>query len=184
VSVQESTLPTTRTWAVDPMHSTVGFSVTHHAVGTFRGRFTEFEAEFDAAAGKLKGSATTASVDTFEMLNEHLLGEDFLDAANHPKIVFESSSIEMRSGELVVKGDLTFRGVTKPVTTKGSVIGPSKVEGWEGSPDTEHIGIDLETTIDRRDFGMEYNNELLSGQQNLGWDVTLEFSLELVTEAE
>lgn len=170
--------PRAGTWAVDGAHSTVGFGVKHHAVGTFRGTFKEFEAEFDAAAGTLKGSAVTASVDVFEMLQQHLLAEDFLDAAKHPKITFESTSLTAEDGVLTVEGNLTLKGVTKAVTARGSYLGPSKVAGWEGSPDTEHIGFDLTIDIDRRDYGISFNNELLDGQLNLGWDVTLEFSLE------
>ena len=173
-----STLPTTRVWTVDARHSTVGFRVKHHAVGTFRAWFSEFEGQYDAEAGKLTGSAQTASVVTFDMLKEQLLSDDFFAAHTYPTISFESASLRIDGDLLTVEGEPTLRGVTKPVTAIGTIAGPSKVAGF-GGPDKEHIGMDLEMTIDRRDFGVDYNNELLDGRLNLGWDVTLELSLEL-----
>ena len=171
-------LPTTGTWAVDPIHSTVGFRIKHHAVGTFQGFFAQFEAEFDAAAGTLNGSAVAASVEVFEMLQKHLLSPDFFDAEANPKITFESTSLTAEGGVLTVEGNLTLRGVTKAVTARGSYLGPSKVAGAGGHPDSKRLGFDLAFDIDRRDYGIMFNNELLDGQLNLGWDVTLEFSLE------
>ncbi|HWI21192.1 MAG TPA: YceI family protein [Baekduia sp.] len=167
-----------RQWLLDPIHSTVGFRVRHHAVGTFRGYFDRFEAVYDAEAGTLRGSAKTASLDVFDGLKEHLLGPDFLAADTYPEVSFESTSVAIDGDQVTVSGDLTLKGVTKAVTASGTFSGPSRVPGMGGGPDSEHIGLDLEITIDRREFGIEFNNELLDGQENLGWDVTLDFSLE------
>jgi polyisoprenoid-binding protein YceI len=179
-----STLPTAGIWELDPYHSTVGYRVKHHAVGTYRDRFTDMEAEFDAAAGKLKGSVQVASMSTFDMLKEHLLSDDYFAGAKHPAITFESTSIKAKGAALTVNGDITLRGVTKSVVAKGTFTGPSKVAGWDGAADRQHIGIDLEITIDRRDFGIEENNELADGQLNLGWDVEIDFSLEFSSPIE
>ncbi|HWI23113.1 MAG TPA: YceI family protein [Baekduia sp.] len=178
------TLPTTGIWELDPYHSTVAYRVTHHAVGSYRDRFTEPEATFDAAAGKLKGSVKVDNMATFDMLKEHLASDDYLAAAKHPTVTFESSSIEADGNKLTVTGDMTLRGVTKQVTATGTFAGPSRVAGWEGAPDTQHIGFDLKTTIDRRDFGVTENNELADGQLNLGWDVEIDFSLEFSSPIE
>ena len=177
-------LPATGTWTVDPMHSTVGFRVKHHAVGTFKGRFSEIEGSYDASTGTLTGSARADSVQVpIEMLRNHLVSDAFLDAENHPAITFVSTSVTAQDGALSVEGDLTLRGVTRRVRTTGAISGPSRVAHYDGSVH-DHIGIDLELTIDRRDYGVSFNNELVDGRLNLGWDVVLEFALELSTPVE
>ncbi|HWI21193.1 MAG TPA: YceI family protein [Baekduia sp.] len=176
-------LPETGVWTVDPYHSTVGFHLKHQAAGTFRGRFSQFEATYDASSGVLSGSVDAKSIKTFDMLDLELRSESFLDVARHPKIAFASTSVTNEGGALTIEGDLTMRDVTKACTLTGTLRGPSKVAGWDG-PDSEHIGIDVAVTIDRRDFGIEFNSELFDGQMNLGWDVTLEFSLEFSTTIE
>jgi polyisoprenoid-binding protein YceI len=168
-----------RVWGLDPSHSSVEFAIKHHAVGTFRSRFDEFEATYDADAGTLNGSAQISSLATFDMLKEHLMSDEFLAGATHPQVTFTSTSVTVDGNDVTVVGDFTLRGQTKSETAKGTITGPSQVAGWEGSPNTEHIGLDLQIVIDRRDYGMDFNNELLDGQLNLGWDVALELSLEL-----
>ena len=177
-------LPTTGTWAVDPIHSTIAFKVKHHAVATFRGRFADVRGAYDASAGALTGSARAESVQVaMPMLRDHLLTDGFFDAERHPEITFASTSVAAQDGALSVEGDLTIRGVTKRVQATGTITGPSRVNRHDGTVN-DHIGMDLETTIDRRDFGVSFNNELADGRLNLGWDVVLEFSLELSTPVE
>ena len=177
-------LPATGVWTVDPMHSTVAFRVKHHAVGTFRGRFAEVEGSYDAAAGTLSGTARVESVQVpIPMLREHLLKEDFFDAERNPEITFVSTSVVAEEGALSVEGDLTLRGVTKRVEATGTIAGPSRVGHPDGTVH-DHIGMDLDLTIDRRDFGVNFNNELVDGRLNLGWDVGLEFALELSSPVE
>jgi polyisoprenoid-binding protein YceI len=181
---QTGQLPATGTWTVDPVHSTVGFRVKHHAVGTFRGRFAEVAGSYDASAGTLTGSARAASVQVpIDMLRDHLLKEDFFDAEQHPEITFVSTSVTADGGALAVEGDLTLRGVTQRVQATGTISGPSRVAHYDGTVH-DHIGMDLELTIDRRDFGVSFNNPLVDGQLNLGWDVGLEFALELSSPVE
>jgi polyisoprenoid-binding protein YceI len=177
-AVEAGRLPTTRTWTVDPLHSSVRFSVTHHAVATYRAGFGEFAGTYDAATRTFAGTVQAASVQTFEMLRGDLVGERFFDAAKHPEISFASTSVRDDGGALTVEGDLTLKGVTKSVRAAGRAVGPSTVAHYDGTVH-DHVGIDLELTIDRRDFGVDFNNELLAGGLNLGWDVRIELALEL-----
>src|SRR5690242_21962346 len=111
----ESTIPT-GIWRSDPVHSTAEFSV-RHAVGTFRGSFREFEAVLDGSGEpKLTGRVPVESVQVKEEnLEAHLLSPEFFDKDQTPEIAFESSSITRHGDELIVAGELTVRGVGKPV---------------------------------------------------------------------
>ncbi|HWI23114.1 MAG TPA: YceI family protein [Baekduia sp.] len=171
-------------WRVDPLHSTVEFQVKHNAVGSFRSYFSEFDATYNSDTGTLTGSVTTTSLETSSAeLKEYLLGTDQLDAQQYPEVTFKSDSVTVGEGGIVtIVGDLTLKGVTKAITATGTIVGPSIVEGF--GADNEHIGLNVSTTIDRRDFGMDSNSELLDGQLNLGWDVTLEFLLEFYRVAQ
>jgi polyisoprenoid-binding protein YceI len=177
-ALQTGKLPTTRTWTVDPRHSSIRFSVKHHAVATYGAGFGEFEGQYDAAARTFSGAVQAGSVQTFEMLRNELVGPQFFDAEQYPEISFVSTSVEEDGGTLAVEGDLTIKGVTKRVRGTGAVIGPSTVAHYDGTVH-DHIGVDLELTIDRRDFGIDFNNELVAGGLNLSWDVKIALSLEL-----
>jgi polyisoprenoid-binding protein YceI len=174
----ESTIPT-GTWQSDPVHSTVGFAVKH-VVGTFRGSFNDFAAALSDASGspQLSGRATVESVDVKEEnLYQHLLSPEFFDAGQHPEITFESKSIERDGDQLVVDGELTVKGVTTEVVARGEIAGPAP-----GPGETERIGIDLETIVDRHDYGIDWQMDLPGGGKTLGDDVTLTVRVELVKE--
>jgi polyisoprenoid-binding protein YceI len=177
-AVEAGRLPTTRTWTVDPLHSSIRFAVKHHAVATYRAGFGEFAGTFDAATRTFAGTVQAASVQTFEMLRNDLVGERFFDAEKHPEMSFVSTSVQEQDGTLTVEGDLTLKGVTRGVRATGTIVGLSTVAHYDGTVH-DHLGIDLDLTIDRRDFGIDFNNELLAGGLNLGWDVRIELALEL-----
>jgi polyisoprenoid-binding protein YceI len=179
-SPETGRLPATGVWTIDPLHSTAGFRIRHHAVASFRTRFADLEGTYDAATRTLRGSVGVESVQVIDMLRDHLQSDAFFDAANNPRIEFVSTSIAVDGGELSVDGELTMRGVRRPVHATGTITGPSRVQHYDGTAH-DHIGIDLATTIDRRDFGVSFNNELLDGRLNLGWNVDLELELELTT---
>jgi len=175
----ESTIPT-GTWQSDPVHSHAGFSVKH-AVGTFRGNFNEFAATVSSDSGDvhLSGRAPVASVQVKEeTLYGHLLSPEFFDAEQHPEIVFESKGIEREDDQLVIDGELTIKGITNPVVARGEINGPAP-----GPADSERIGIDLETKLDRHDYGLDWQMELPNGGKTLGDEVTLTVHLELVKDA-
>jgi polyisoprenoid-binding protein YceI len=175
----ESTIPT-GTWQSDPVHSSVGFAV-RHAVGTFRGSFGEFDATLSDASGEpqLTGRVPVRTVQVKEEnLETHLLSPEFFDADQAPEITFESSRIAVENDALVVDGELNVRGAGREVVARGEINGP--IPGPDGN---ERLGIDLETTVDRHEFGLDWNMELPDGSKMLGDEVTLTVHLELVREA-
>jgi polyisoprenoid-binding protein YceI len=175
----ESTIPT-GTWQSDPVHSSVGFAV-RHAVGTFRGSFGEFEATLSDASGesKLTGRVPVESVQVKEEnLEAHLLSPEFFDRDQTPEIRFESSKVALDDGHLVVEGELTVKGTARSVVARGELNGP--IPGPDGN---DRLGIDLETTVDRHDYGLDWNMDLPDGTKMLGDEVTLTVHLELIREA-
>ena len=160
-------------WTVDPVHSVAGFSVRHMMVGTFRGEFGEIDATLDD--GKLVGRVKVASLALKdERLTGHVLAPDFFDAERYPEIVYESSSLAVEDGVLKSEGTLTVKGKATPVIATGRLAGPAVTLG-----DIEKIGIDLETTVDREQLGLQWNAPLPKGGVVLGNDVTITVSLEL-----
>jgi polyisoprenoid-binding protein YceI len=175
----ESTIPT-GVWKSDPVHSSVGFAV-RHVVGTFRGSFGRFEAELSDASGepRLSGRVPVESVQVDEEnLYGHLLSPEFFDKDLNPEIVSESKGIARDGDQVVVDGELTVKGVTKPVVARGEIAGPAV-----GPADSERIGIELETKVDRHDFGLDWQMDLPDGGKTLGDEVTLTVHLELVEES-
>jgi polyisoprenoid-binding protein YceI len=175
----ESTIPT-GTWQSDPVHSSVGFAV-RHAVGTFRGSFGEFEATLSDGSGEpqLIGHVPVDSVQVKdENLETHLLSPEFFDKDQAPEIRFESNKLALDGDELVVEGQLTVKGSAKAVVARGKVSGP--IPGVDGN---DRLGIDLETTVDRHDYGLDWNMDMPDGSKILGDEVTLTVHLELAREA-
>ena len=167
----------TGTWVEDTIHSHVGFEIGY-ATGTFRGSFSPFVArltvESDGGAS-LVGEARADSVHVLdENLNAHLLSPEFFDAERAPLLRFASTDVERTGDRLRVSGDLTLKGVTAPVELRGT-IAPSFPH-----PAGERLPIKLEGTVDRRDFGIDWNMELPNGEQALANDVVLTADLFLV----
>jgi polyisoprenoid-binding protein YceI len=174
----ESTIPA-GTWQSDPVHSTVGFAV-RHAVGTFRGGFGRFDASLSDASGepRLSGRVPVESVEVKdENLETHLLSPEFFDKDQTPEITFESSRVATDGDQLVVDGELTVKGVTKPVTARGGITGP--IPGADGN---DRLGIELETTVDRHDYALDWNMDMPDGSKILGDEVTLTVHLELIKD--
>jgi polyisoprenoid-binding protein YceI len=166
----------TGTWSVDPVHSTIGFSVDYMA-GTFAGTFSEFDVS--VAAGVLKGTAKVASVQVKDPnLEGHLQTPDFFDAERYPELAFVSKSIERNGNELAIKGDITIKGHTEPVELTATVTEPI-ADPYGGT----RYGMKLQTTIDRRVFGVSWNNPLPSGAPALSNDVVLSADLQLTKQA-
>jgi polyisoprenoid-binding protein YceI len=174
------TLPAAGIWHIDSAHSTVNFSVRHHAVATFRSSFTNITGAYDGEAWRLAGRVQVADITLtgLDRLKGHILTPDFFDADKHPTFSFESTNIIPDGDGLTIEGDLTLRGIARPVVASGSVRGPLTVRHGDGHV-TNRLGIDLRTTIDRREFDITFNNEVAEGILNLGWDVQIEAALEL-----
>jgi polyisoprenoid-binding protein YceI len=175
----ESTIPT-GTWQSDPVHSSVGF-VVKHVVGTYRGTFNEFAATLSDASGspQLSGRAKVESVHVSdENLYGHLLSPEFFDAERHPEIVFDSKQISRDGDKLTVEGELTIKGVKNEVVARGEISGPAP-----GPDGNERLGIDLETIVNRHDYGIDWQMDLPGGGKTLGDDVTLTVHVEVVKES-
>jgi len=174
--LEQATEVPTGTWRADTIHSSVGFAVKH-TVGSFKGGFDEFDAKLEN--GVLSGTAKVASVDVKdEQLNAHLQSPDFFDAERHPEIRIVSGPLHVENGRVVVGAELELRGVKRPVQLTGTITGPA-ADPWGG----ERLGIDLETEIDRTDFGVNWYAELPNGGPVAGNEVQLTAQLELVKEA-
>jgi polyisoprenoid-binding protein YceI len=113
-----------------------------------------------------------------ETLEAHLLSPEFFDKDQTPEITFESSRVARDGDELVVDGDLVVKGITKPVTARGKLTGP--IPGADGS---DRLGIELETTVDRHEYGLDWNMDMPDGSKILGDEVTLSVHLELIKSA-
>jgi len=161
------------TYQVDPVHSSLGFAVKHNGISTFRGQFEQVDAALED--GVLTGTAQVDSVKTvIPQLRDHLLSPDFFNAAETPTITFRSTDMRLgEDGRAEVDGELTMRGVTQPVTAKGSYGSATGLNG------TQVVGFDLEATVDRRDYGLNWQAPLPSGGDAVAWDVTLQVHLEL-----
>jgi polyisoprenoid-binding protein YceI len=179
-TVTERTAIPTGIWKSDPVHSSVGFAVKHMVVATFRGAFTDFDVTLvnEDGAPRLDGVVRVDSVDVRdEQLNGHLLSPDFFDAERTPEIRFTSNDIRGDGDELIVDGELTIKGTTKPVVSRGTIVGPVPNVAGE-----DRIGIGLETTVDRRDYGLNWNAELPKGGFAVENEVTLTVQLELAKQ--
>jgi polyisoprenoid-binding protein YceI len=162
------------TYEVDPVHSSFGFAIKHNGISTFRGEFKDVAATL--ADGVLTGTAQVESVSTpIAPLKDHLLSADFFNASETPTITFRSADIRVaEDGAAEVDGELTIRGVTRPITARGTYGAGQNVTG------AELVGFDLEATVDRRDYGLDWQAQLPAGGDVLAWDVTLQVHLELV----
>jgi len=166
-------------WQLDPLHSTVGFSVRHMVVANFRGSFGAFDVTLDESG--LRGTVDVASVSVSEPnLNGHLLSPDFFDAERNPQLSFRSTAIRVSGDELDIDGDLTLKGVTRPVIITGTISGPV-THAFDGS---SRLGLELKTVIDRTAFGLDWNAPLPTGGFAVGNDVKLLAELELVLAEE
>jgi polyisoprenoid-binding protein YceI len=166
------------TWSLDPVHSRVDFEVSYLA-GTFKGEFHKVAAELtvDGELAVLKGAAQVASVDVKdENLAAHLQSPDFFDAERHPELRFAADDIRLDGDRKVsVDGELTIKGVTRPVRVTGTVTAP--IEDAYGN---DRIGLNLTTSVDRTQFGVEWNQPLPSGDPALANDVTILAELQFV----
>jgi polyisoprenoid-binding protein YceI len=172
--------PATGNYVLDTAHTSIGFTVRHMAVSKVRGTFTRFEGSFDIAEDAADSSVHVTidpnSVDTRdENRDNHLRSDDFFDVANHPQWSFDSTSVrETGPGELEVAGDLTIRGVTRPVTLALTV------EGVVTDPFGNHrVGFSARTSINRDDFGVSFGAVMESG----GLIVSKKVDIEIEAEA-
>ncbi len=170
------------TYAVDPVHSSVNFAITHNGVATFRSGFAAYEARLSGGeAPALEGTVDVASVKVDEeQLKGHLLSPDFFDASRHPQLRFRSSSLDVaEDGTATLRGALEIRGEVREDEARGKF-------GQLGADlaGKARVGLSVSAEVDRRDFGLDWNAELPSGGEVLDYAVAIDVELELVEEGE
>lgn len=180
MSVLEQAVPT-GTWQADPLHSSVRIEVRHMGVSTFGAAFKDFDASLASGPDgvELAGSARVESFDVQDdQLRPHVLSPEFLDVERHPELRFRSTAFREEGDEVIAEGEVTIKGITRPVEARGRV----------GQPTTDPYGnertsLTLETVIDRTEFGLGWQMELPDGGPVLANDVKLLVSLELIKKA-
>ena len=165
----------TGTWKADTVHSRVAFEVPY-AVATFTGEVPDFEATLQD--GKLTGIARIASIQVKEEnLQAHLLSPEFFDAERHPEVKFVSKEIRRNGDNVEIDGEITIKGITKPAKLTGTATGPT-IDHFGA----HRFGLQLQTTIDRTAFDMNWNMPLPDGEPALAKDVTLKAELTLIEQ--
>ena len=167
------------TYVADPVHSSFGFAVRYQGVSLFKGTLDEVDAKL--VDGRLEGAAKVESISirTPEQFRAHVLSGEFFDAANHPEVTFTSSDLDLREdGTVTVPGELTIKGITRPISAAGTWVAP---EGDAFGNTRGHLN--LEAQIDRTEFEMNWNAPLPSGGKALANEVTLTVELSLVEQA-
>jgi polyisoprenoid-binding protein YceI len=173
-TIQQETGIPTGTFKADTVHSNVAFEVPY-AVSTFTGNVTDFEATL--VDGRLEGSAKIESLQTKEEnLQAHLLSPEFFDAERNPTVSF-SGDLERHGDKAIVTGEITLKGISRPVVLEGTIVGPA-VDHFGAT----RVGLKLETTVDRTQFDMNWNMPLPNGEPALANDVTLKADLTLVAQ--
>lgn len=172
------------TWKIDTSHSAVNFAVRHLMISKVRGRFTSYTgaAVYDEAAKtwtSAEGSIDVASVDTHEEKRDaHLKSADFFDAEKFPKITFKTTAVEARGDDkFLARGLLTIHGVTKEIALDVELTGQGK-DPWGG----ERTAFSAKGSIDRKEFGMEFNMALDAGGVMVGDKVEIDIEVEAVKE--
>ncbi|MFK4760398.1 YceI family protein [Microbacterium sp. ZW T5_45] len=166
------------TWVLDPAHSEVTFSVRHMMISKVRGSFGIKSATLVAPENPLEASVTASvdvtSIDTNdEGRDTHLRSADFFDVENFPTIEFVSTGTRVEKGEFLVDGDLTIRGVSKPVTFEFD-FGGFGADPWGNYK----AGASATTVINREDFGLTWNAALETGGVLVGKDITINLDLQ------
>jgi polyisoprenoid-binding protein YceI len=156
----------------------VGFAVKHMVVSTFRGRFEDYDATLTANEDgtlRLEGRVAADSISVKdENLAAHLKAPDFFDTERHPDITFTSTLIRTENDALIVDGELTIKGNTRPIEARGTISEPAVTFG-----DVEKVGIELEAIVDRTQYGLDWNAPLPKGGFALANEVKLVVELEL-----
>lgn len=168
-------------WKIDPVHSEIKFKVKHLVVSTVTGQFKTFDAAIDSNKDDFTDSKVTfeADVDSISTNNEmrdgHLRSADFFDAENHPKLNFVSTEFKKVSdGSFEMTGDMTMRGITKPVTLNVAYNGLAKA--MDGS---EIAAFEITGKLNRFDFGLQWNTLTEAGGFAVGADIKIEIFAEM-----
>jgi len=165
------------TYKIDPVHSSVAFSVRHMAISNVKGKFKEFTGTIVLDNNTVKeatGTIQTRSIDTSVAQRDNdLRSANFFDVEKYPTITFKSKRVVKKGEETVLVGDYTMHGVTKELSLPIKLTGPIK-DPWGNS----RIGLEAKTKLSRKEFGMTYNKALETGGLVVGDDVEIEINAE------
>jgi len=170
------------TYKADTAHGQVGFSVSHLVISKVRGHFDDYDAtlRFDGD-GNLVGAKATIQVESIdtgiEKRDGHLRSEDFFYAKEYPTIAFESTKVEKRGGKIYLIGDLTMRGVTKPVELPVTINGPVQ-DPWGKT----RIAFATSATVNRLDYGIAWNEKTEHGNLVVGEEVDIDVEVEFLKQ--
>jgi polyisoprenoid-binding protein YceI len=159
VSEKAVAIPT-GTWKIDPVWSSLEFEVKKLGLMTIKGRVPGFEGTIVGGEHPaIEGTVDVSSITTYDETRDgHLQSPDFFDVARYPTLHFRSTNIELVGDELLVEGELTIKGITKNIDLRGSYVGVAV-----DMTGNDRIGLELETTVDRTEFGLNWNAPLPSG---------------------
>lgn len=175
--------PNAQSHAIDPAHSTVEFSVRHLMISKVRGRFSAVSGTVDVPEGSnvpaaVQAVVQTGSIDTREEQRDaHLKSADFLDADTYPTLSFSSTRIEGSGDAFRMTGDLTIHGVTREVTFDGQFEGRGR-DPWGN----DRVGYEARATINRKDFGLTWNQALETGGVVVGDEIRIELAVEAIAQ--
>ena len=174
------------TWDIDPVHSNVGFTAKHMMVSSVRGRFGAVRGTIDLdpkspETVRAEVEIDAASVDTaMAKRDDHLRSADFLDVERHPLISFRANGAHLLGGgRYRVDGEVTIRGVTKPITLDAELAGV-----YESARTGARVGISARGALDRKEFGLNWNQALEAGGWLVSDTVKFEIEVEAVRRAE
>ncbi|MEU2039714.1 YceI family protein [Nocardia niwae] len=178
MSTETANALTAGTWAIDPAHSTLGFSVRHLMVSKVRGRFTDFSGKLVIGEDGSASAEAEIRVDSVTTDNEqrdaHLRTADFFQAEQFPVATFKSTGFRVNGDDFVVDGEFTIRGVTKPVSLDVEFLGVNP-----GMGQGPVAGFEAKTVINRRDFGITIDMPLPDGGAVIGDKITLTLEVEV-----
>lgn len=176
-------------WKFDSVHSSVEFSVRHLGISWVKGRFTEVSgsAEFDIdnpEKGFWQAEIEAKSIWTgSDSRDNHLRSKDFFDIEHNPQITFKSNKVEKVQGnEFKVTGDLTMRGITKPVTLAVEYLETREIPSGEGKMPTTRAGFFAKTTVNRHDFEISWDAPVGNGATTVGGEVDITINVEAIKE--
>ncbi|MCP2035999.1 YceI family protein [Planococcus liqunii] len=166
-------------WTIDAAHSEIGFSVKHMMISKVKGSFTSFDAEVEANEEDLNGALIDFKIDVASIntnntdRDNHLRSADFFDAESHPHITFKANDITKKDDEYELTGDLTIKGITRPATFEVE-YGGKGTNPWG----VEVVAFSAEGKVNRKDFGLTWNQALETGGVMVGEDIKIALELE------
>ena len=172
------------TYSIDPVHSSVHFSVRHMMVSNVRGEFTKVSGTIQFAPDNPGNSTVEAKIDAASIntrepnRDTHLKSADFLDVEKFPTLLFRSTKVEPKQGGGTVTGDLTIHGVTRQITLDVEGPTPEAKDPWG----KQRIGLSATTKLSRKDFGLTWNAALESGGALVGDEVKIAIDVEAIRE--